>query len=120
MKIRSGFVSNSSSSSFVAVMKKETCDNFLSKFEKPVRQALKTLISNQNFMGSRVSVFSYVSNDNWHSLDDVDIYSLLGENCDDDSSYNHLKEKIYDACSELESMAEKLPKNDAVVKSEYN
>lgn len=99
MKIRQGFVSNSSSSSFVQMTTKENHEKALEKLSPIGKAAIMELACYEQFLGKDVVVISeYEDRDGNGSLDienfDVDI-SQFGDDCKDDwynSVYNYKKE----------------------------
>jgi hypothetical protein len=58
MKYRNGFVSNSSSSSFVVVVAKETADKVLGGMDKYDQSVINFIRKDQTFLGKNVSVFT--------------------------------------------------------------
>lgn len=82
MKIRTGFVSNSSSSSFVALMSKEKYDELISKMDDPLHRAVvEELSSETTFMGKECVKYSYMSG-NYSYLEymsEADIFERAAE-----------------------------------------
>ena len=99
MKIRNGFVSNSSSSSFVIIAPKEASDRVLERSHPYVRAVVDATMSEETFMGEKIVSYHEAYNDAyspWEYIDiewkgDVPSYKeIFGEEKD----YNH---KIYPA-----------------------
>lgn len=59
MKTRFGFVSNSSSSSFVCVMDKNTYDNIIGKFPAQFQNVIDEMSREENFMGNKVILLGW-------------------------------------------------------------
>ena len=75
MKIRSGFVSNSSSSSFVLVVKKELYDTVMSGLD-PLHQAImEATMRPDNVLWHECMVYENCSSDYW--FDDIDIPQVI-------------------------------------------
>lgn len=74
MKIRNGFVSNSSSSSFVVVVSKKDADEVINEMNAYEQAVINFIKKNQKFMGKEVSVFTCMSGnmDSWEYCFDSD------------------------------------------------
>jgi hypothetical protein len=72
MKIRAGFVTNSSSTSYTIVIDTEYLNEVLAKLHPYVKAVVNALRDDQKFMGKKVSILSYVSG-NYDTLEYLDI-----------------------------------------------
>jgi hypothetical protein len=68
MKIRNGFVSNSSSSSFIALVPKDSWEKLMTTKSEIEIAALETMITEKKFCGIECIDFAYVSG-NYDSLE---------------------------------------------------
>lgn len=93
MKIRNGFVSNSSSSSFIIITTKEEFNKILKMFDKKERKFIKAFFEgmiSKNILGKkRLYLCSEYSSD--HMMDVASDLELVG--CGDEE---HLFELLYD------------------------
>lgn len=64
MKLRTGFVSNSSSSSFVLIASKEAFDNAMKDLTADEKSAVKLFITSGKFLNKDVNIFGFAYNDN--------------------------------------------------------
>ena len=79
MKIRNGFVSNSSTSSFVLIMTKEKYEESTKDFDDDKKNAIATLASNSNFMGKDVVVFKDLTTQDGYSYASCALENLGSE-----------------------------------------
>lgn len=95
MKIRSGFVSNSSSSSFVLMATKEAFDAALAACTQEQRDYVSSLIGGgEKFLGREIKTYSYFSDNGGYSpFDDI-------ENPYDDEDIENYEE-LRDALSDF-------------------
>jgi len=121
MKIRSGFVSNSSSSSFLMVVSQDTHDKVCANMSETEKKVVDMMTSEENFGQMKVRVFSEASDMSGNKSNEDMIYdaqsmveeeaekrgvevSELSEHCDDDAS-ELVSETIYnyqEECQKLE------------------
>jgi hypothetical protein len=82
MKTRNGFVSNSSSSSFVIIVPKKVADKVVNQYTPYEKEYINFVRKNKKFMGKDVSIFagSTGSQNSW--------------DCDSDSDFDFTKEII--------------------------
>ena len=74
MKIRAGFVSNSSSSSFVLIIKKDAYSEWRSQSDPIVQAAADAVMESYNIFGNECMLYEYASNDYWFdhiSIDEI-------------------------------------------------
>ena len=74
MKIRNGFVSNSSSSSFFCVLSKKDHDKIMSELTKKQQKIINKYIENEKIGDMDVVGYGYASDRNGGSLYSGDIY----------------------------------------------
>lgn len=89
MKIRTSFVGNSSSSSFIAVMKKSTHEKVMKELNKFEKSVVNTMTIEQPFINEDFIIFSnfYTMNgDTGFDFADID-YSIWEGNEEDENSY---------------------------------
>lgn len=105
MKVRQGFVSNSSSSSFVIASPVNIWDkvyNQLTPFEKAVADAL---VSKERGFGQDIMVISEFSdNGGGGTLEDLEVDYDTTDDGDDDDDYN---DNVYEAYSKITDLLEK-------------
>lgn len=101
MKIRNGFVSNSSSSSFTAIMKRATYDEMMSSLGVEANVYMDQHTLETGF--DDLVLFTFMSGE-WSDLDGVDLYGIAKEMIAEGSdAFDHISDKISavddDSCS---------------------
>jgi len=84
MKVRTGFVSNSSSSSFIAIVPMKIHEKVLSELHPFVTAVVNTIGEEQDVLGQRCFVTGKLITMDYGSLDDVDFEWNDDDDDDDD------------------------------------
>jgi len=114
MKIRTGFVSNSSSSSFVLIVTKDEYDRVCSQEDPIVRAILEAVMKSTNVLGNECMLYDDCSSEYW--FEDVDQDTIVNRAIeianggritsdpdaphDPDELKEFLKEIVYDGMGE--------------------
>lgn len=72
MKIRNGFVSNSSSSSFIMMVRKDYFNEIVKGLEPLDQAVMEVLFTKDKAFGMDVMLFEDTSTDDWSLFDDID------------------------------------------------
>ena len=95
MKTRSSFVSNSSSTSYVILVKKENYDKVLKKSDKITKEIMNQLKSNKvKVFGQNLISIEYLCG-NYDTLSEIDVSELLDDKESDEVSTCDLKEEKF-------------------------
>lgn len=77
MKIRQGFVTNSSSSSFIIIIKEETFKSHLEAAHEYTKSVIDKLDKETKVLfGTNVVIFTGYSTDNYGSFDDISVENI--------------------------------------------
>lgn len=129
MKVRLGFVSNSSSSSFLVLMKENDYKQMVASFVPLSAAVMDFLAKDEMFCGEKHVKISYVEG-NYSWAEDVDTDALLEMakaiakersvelGFEEEEYLDDAYDLIYDGTSDLEKYAKKL-KDKAFVHSDY-
>lgn len=114
MKIRQGFVTNSSSSSYVVVIEKDYFDEQVKKLSPYLKAVCKALKNNDNitkqkFMGKDIMVLTYTSG-NYSTMEDLDV-DYAPKNEDEEEEIQETKYEAIDKIIELMTDKDKVLSN---------
>ena len=126
MKLRQGFVSNSSSSSFVLIATKEAWEKGLENltdFEKDILEQLEEDISEKKVLGKDCIVFWKYNNAGWSSTEELSPnMELFEEHCqirhpeitekEKEELIEYCSDEVYQALYKLEELVKELNKED--------
>jgi hypothetical protein len=105
MKIRSSFVSNSSSSSFLVVLSKEDFTNLLSSYDEFEKSVLSNFVTNKRFGSTDIVVYSVINVQG-------ECYGMP-EDLDDEQ-----RENAFEVLSKFKGSIRTLPEDKKIVHSE--
>ena len=115
MKIRNGFVSNSSSSSFVVIAPKEDVDIVLKSMKEYEQAVINFVKTETNFLNTKINIFSGMTGnyDSWEYGFDFDVEEWTEKEGLDPDDFN-----TYDVWEKFQEALEKQTKNIIVQEQE--
>jgi hypothetical protein len=110
MKVRTGFVSNSSSSSFILIVDKDIFDKEFYEIElEPIKRLISELFELKTIFNKEVAIYKNMTNMGGHGLWDEEVEDaqceLREEDYEDDDDYYDASEELYEFIKRLEEKA---------------